>query len=277
MSLDYLQHAAAHFQPPVRHEAKALMVNAGMTPDPWQARLMEAHPDRALLLCSRQAGKSMTVAAIALEQSLTNPGSTSLLVSASQRQSAELLGKVRALAMAQPTRIGLEQLSVLSMRLDNGSRIISLPGRAEVIRGYSADLLVCDEAAWIPDSLYESVRPMLAVTGGRLIALSTPFGKRGWFHEAWTGAEDWHRSMVTAHEVPRISAGFLAEERRSLPANVFAAEYECVFGDTLENVFATVDVLGALSDDIRPLFGPHDGDATADATIVPLFAGEVAS
>ena len=214
MSLDYLQRAAADFQPPVRHEAKALMVNAGMTPDPWQARLMEAHPDRALLLCSRQAGKSMTVAAIALEQSLTNPGSTSLLVSASQRQSAELLGKVRALAMAQPTRIGLEQLSVLSMRLDNGSRIISLPGRAEVIRGYSADLLVCDEAAWIPDSLYESVRPMLAVTGGRLIALSTPFGKRGWFHAAWTGQKTgtvpWSlltRCLASAPDSSKRSAG----------------------------------------------------------------------
>ena len=86
MSVGYLQRAAALFEPPVQHCAKALMIAAGMTPDPWQANLMAAHPDRALLLCSRQAGKSMTVAAIALEQSLTNPASTTLLVSASQRQ-----------------------------------------------------------------------------------------------------------------------------------------------------------------------------------------------
>jgi hypothetical protein len=274
VSLTYLQRAAAHFEPPVRYEAKALMMAAGMTPDPWQADLMDAHPDRALLLCSRQAGKSMTVAAIALEHSLTNPGSVSLLVSASQRQSAELLGKVRTLAMAQPTRIGLEQVSVLSMRLENNSRIISLPGRAEVIRGFSANLLVCDEAAWIPDSLYESVRPMLAVTGGRLVALSTPFGRRGWFHGAWTGGEPWHRVMVTAHDVPRISAEFLEEERRSLPSHVFAAEYECVFGDTLESVFSTEDVRGALSEDVQPLFAAP-GRAT-ESTIVPLFSAKVA-
>lgn len=134
----------------------------------------------------------MTVAAIALEQALAQPGCTCLLVSASQRQSAELLGKVRSLAMAQRTEVGLEQLSVLSMRLANDSRIISLPGRAEVIRGYTADLLVMDEAAWIPDRLYESVRPMLAVSAGRLVALSTPYGRRGWFHAAWTGTEPWH-------------------------------------------------------------------------------------
>jgi hypothetical protein len=275
MSMTYLHRAAAYFEPPARFEAKALMMAAGMAPDPWQADLMEAHPQRALLLCSRQAGKSQAVAAIGLEQALAAAGSTTLLVSASQRQSAELLNKVRAMAMAQPTRIGMEQLSVLSMRLDNGSRIVSLPGKAEVIRGYTADLLVLDEAAWIPDTLYESVRPMLAVSGGHLIALSTPCGRRGWFHAAWTGPEPWHRIMVTAHEVPRISEDFIEEERRSLPAQVFAAEYECVFGDTLENVFSTEDLLSAVSAEIEPLFGTTG--RIMQSTIVPLFSVEVSS
>ena len=54
---------------------------------------------------------------------------------------------------------------------------------------------------------------MLAVSGGRLIALSTPFGKRGWFHAAWRSAEDWDRVKVTAEQCPRISAEFLVEER----------------------------------------------------------------
>ena len=183
MTLTYLERAAAYFEPPVRHEAPDLMRAAGMIPDDWQAELMQAHPERALLLCSRQAGKSLTVAAIALEEALSNPESTTLVVSPSQRQSAELLGKVRALALAQPTPIAMEALSVLSMRLTNGSRIVSLPGRAEVIRGYTANLLITDEAAWVSDRLYESLRPMLAVSHGRLIALSTPFGRRGWFYQ----------------------------------------------------------------------------------------------
>lgn len=276
MSLTYLQRAAAHFEPSVGYEAKALMMAAGMTPDEWQSRLMTARPDRALLLCSRQAGKSLVVAAVALEEALTKPGSTCLLVSASQRQSAELLGKVRSLALAQRTAIELDALSVLSMRLANGSRIVSLPGKAEVVRGFTADLLVLDEASWIPSSLYQSVRPMLAVSGGRLIALSTPFGRRGWFYDAWSGTEPWHRTKVTATEVPRISAEFLAEERRSLPANVYMAEYCCEFTDSVEAVFSTEDVIGALSDEIQPLFGSH-GDAATDSVIVPLFAEKIAS
>jgi hypothetical protein len=77
--------------------------------------------------------------------------------------------------------------------------------------------------------------------------------------------------------VPRISPKFLEEERRSLPTHVYEAEYECVFGDTLENVFATEDVLDALSEDVLPLFGTHGGDATTDPVIVPLFGRQAAS
>lgn len=277
MAIGYLEHAAALFEPPDRQNAADLMRAAGLSPDPWQATLMRDRPDRALLLCSRQAGKSMTVAAIALEQALNDADSTSLLVSPTQRQSAELLSKVRTLAMAQRTGVELDQSSVLSMRLANGSRIVSLPGRAEVIRGYSADLLVLDEAAWIPDALYESVRPMLAVSAGRLIALSTPFGRRGWFHAAWTGAEAWHRTEVTAYEVPRISPEFLEEERRSLPANVFAAEYECQFSDTIHSVFASDDLRNALSDEVEPLFGLGSSGNDTDSAVVPLFVEKRAS
>jgi hypothetical protein len=113
----YLQRAAAHFEPPARHNAVDLMLAAGLSPDPWQGTLMEEQPDRALLLCSRQAGKSMSVAAIALEQALNDADSTTLLVSPTQRQSAELLAKVRTLATSGRTGVELDQSSVLSMRL----------------------------------------------------------------------------------------------------------------------------------------------------------------
>jgi hypothetical protein len=74
--------------------------------------------------------------------------------------------------------------SALRLELENHSRIISLPGQEQTVRGYAGvSLLIVDEAARVPDDLYFAVRPMLAVSNGRLIALSTPFGKRGWFYE----------------------------------------------------------------------------------------------
>jgi hypothetical protein len=144
------------------------------------------------------------------------------------------------------------------MELVNGSRVIALPGKEETIRGYSGvDLLVVDEAARVKDALYYSVRPMLAVSGGRLIALSTPFGKRGFFHQEWTegGDDDWHRTLITALDVPRISQAFLDEERRKLGNFWFEQEYMCIFKDATDSVFSYDDIAAAFSDDVEPLFG----------------------
>ncbi|HZZ80266.1 MAG TPA: terminase family protein [Gemmataceae bacterium] len=118
------------------------------------------------------------------------------------------------------------------LQLANGSRILSLPGTEKTVRGYSGvALLIIDEAARVDDALYRAVRPMLAVSKGRLIALSTPFGKRGWFHDAWHSEEPWQRLRITADECPRISASFLAEERRALGERWYRQEYLCSFED----------------------------------------------
>ena len=37
---------------------------------------------------------------------------------------------------------------------------------------------------------------MLAVSGGRLILMGTPFGRRGHFYSAWREGGDWNRVEV---------------------------------------------------------------------------------
>ena len=68
----------------------------------------------------------------------------------------------------------------------------------------------------MPDSLYYSVRPMLAVSGGRLVCLSTPFGKRGFFHLEWTKGQGWERIKITVDQCPRISKALLEGVSRTL-------------------------------------------------------------
>jgi hypothetical protein len=129
-----------------------------------------------------------------------------------------------------------------------------LPGKEQNVRGYaSVSLLVVDEAAQVPDDFYYSVRPMLAVSGGRMIALSTPFGRRGWFCREWEEGQGWERHAITAHQCPRISKEFLAEEQRSMPDPWFRAEYLCEFTDTEDSVFSYDQVMGASSDEVEPL------------------------
>ncbi len=65
-----------------------------LEPDPWQAAVLRSTARHALLLCSRQAGKSTTTAALALHEALYRPPALVLLVSPSERQSQELFLKV---------------------------------------------------------------------------------------------------------------------------------------------------------------------------------------
>ncbi len=199
-------------------------------PDPWQCELLRGHDRQVLLNCSRQAGKSTVVSALALHTALFTPDALVLLLSPSQRQSGEIFRKVRDAyhALGRPIRATHE--TQLRLELANGSRVLCLPGREETIRSFGGvRLLVLDEAARIPDDLYRSVRPMLAVSQGRLVALSTPFGQRGWFYEEWHGTGTWKRIRITWRDCPRIAPAFIAEETRALGPAWVDQEYNTCF------------------------------------------------
>jgi phage terminase large subunit-like protein len=230
--------------------------DVGLTLDQWQADLICSTADRELLLCARQTGKSTICSLIALRDSVyRRPGGLVVIVSPSQRQSAEMLRTVMGMHSKLKGAPGLKQESVLKVELANGSRVVALPSESKTVRGLSSvDLLIVDEAARIEDDLLQAVRPMLAVSNGRMIMLSTPFGKRGAFFEAWTGSEDWHRVRVTAAECPRISKQFLDEELRELGAMRFSEEYGLEFLDPDEAVFPSAVIDAAFTQEVVPLW-----------------------
>lgn len=247
----------------------------GFAPDPWQESVLQWQGDRLLLNCCRQSGKSTTAAILALHQALHFAGSLILLVSPSLRQSSELFRKVTDLLALLPIRPKLVEDNRLSLRLQNGSRIVSLPSKEATIRGFSgASLIIEDEAARVTDDLYLAIRPMLAVSNGRFILMSTPFGKRGHFFEAWESGASWERICIRAIECPRISPAFLAEEKATMPANWYASEYDCKFVDAVDAVFSYEHVMNAVSDEVEPLIFPVTLNHNAiDQRMSPLFGG----
>jgi Terminase large subunit, T4likevirus-type, N-terminal len=234
-----------------------LMDVLGLDPDPWQRQVLRSTAERILMLCCRQSGKSTTAAALALHTALFRPGALVLLLSPTLRQSGELFRKVTTIDDALGRPVPAVQESATTLLLANGSRVVSLPGSHETVRGFSAaTLVVIDEAALTDDALLTAIGPMLAVSRGRLVCLSTPMGRRGWFHAAWSGpGEAWERTRITAEDCPRIGAGFLAEQRQLLGERWFRQEYMCSFEETIDQVFATEAVEGAFTSDRAPLFG----------------------
>ncbi len=231
------------------------MRELGLEPDPWQVELLTTQRRSLCNLC-RQAGKSTAAAVSALHTALYAPGSLVLLVSPSLRQSGELFRKVggfyhQLTGVERPV-----QESVLRVEFTNGSRVVSLPGSEGTVRGYSAaSLVIADEAARISDDLMAAIRPMLAVTNGRLIAMSTPWGRRGWWHKEWAlGGDNWKRFSLRAEDCPRISKEFLADEERALGPFLYRQEYLCEFLDDESSIFPTALIDAALTNEIEPLW-----------------------
>jgi hypothetical protein len=224
-------------------------------PDEAQAKVLRAEARRGILNCTRQWGKSTVGAAKAVHRAFTRPGSTVLVASPTERQSAELMrkaaGMLRRLAI-RPRGDGANHISLL---LPNGSRIVGLPGVEGNVRGYSAvSLLLIDEASRVDDALYLALRPMLAVGNGDLWMMSTPWGKQGFFYETWEhGGEDWFRISVPATECSRISREFLEEERKTMGPQWFEQEFLCGFVNNGTSMFARDVVEAALDECVEPL------------------------
>jgi Terminase large subunit, T4likevirus-type, N-terminal len=228
-----------------------MMEHAGITPDPWQARLLESQASRVLINCSRQVGKSTTVAGLSDHTILYKPGSLILLLSYSLRQSQELFRKCLEVYRALNRPVAPDAENALSLELEHGSRMVCLPGKEASIRSFSGvDLLIIDEASRVPDALYWSVRPMLAVSGGRLILLSTPFGKRGFFYEEYLRREQWDYYEIPATMCPRITPEFLAEERDRMGDYWFLQEYMCQFNEAEGSAFREEDILRIVSREV---------------------------
>jgi hypothetical protein len=225
-------------------------------PDPWQQRVLRSSAAQILVGCSRQSGKSTIAAIAALHMAQYRPESLVLMIAPTQRQSTELLAKAASF-LRRIDGAELDKESTIAIKFASGSRLVSLPGTdPDRIRGFSSPaLVIIDEAAFVDDRLYYAIRPMLAVGGGRLVAMSTPNGKRGWFYDAWHFHQpgEWHRECVTANEVPRISRTFLEAERRRVGDRWFRQEYLVEFISSDEELFSGEDIESAIMPEVKAL------------------------
>ena len=240
-----------------------LAAAAAIDLDAWQRRVLASTSPRLVVLGPRQSGKSTVSALLSLHTALTIPGSLTLLIAPSLRQSAELARTVRMtttlLGMAAIDESTPSAASTTRIEFPNGSRVIALPGTSEgTVRGYAApQLVVADEAARISEETFAALRPSLAASkGGRLLLLSTPWLKHGTFFRAWSDASaTWERIRVRPEDVPRWDAAYIAEERRTLPAWVFAREYLGEFADDDMTMFSAELIEGMYDRSVAPLFG----------------------
>lgn len=219
-------------------------------PDPKQAAVLASRANEGIVNCSRQWGKSTLMAILALHKALSQPHGLILFLAQGKRQSRELLAKVE---------VFLDQLAIKrkgnaetdkGIFLPNRSRFIALPCAGHKLRGYSAaSMIVIDEAAQVPDAVYNIVRPMRMVSRGDVWLSSTPFGRRGFFYEEWISQEPMARFAVPASECPRLDADLLAREKRRMTDAYYRQEFQCEFVDPDDALFPLHLLNRAIADD----------------------------
>ena len=232
-----------------------VMTRSGLTPDPWQSELIRDELNWWLLLLTRQGGKTKAISALALATAINRKRALVLVLTPSERQSKEVLRCVSDYYLGlYGAPLPSDVITTLKIELANGSRVVALPGADDrTIRVFAGvDLILVDEAARVPDDLFHAVIPMLATSGGRLIAASTPWFKRGYFYNQWkNGGDEWKRVKVTADQCARISPEFLAREKRSKPRHWYLQEYFCEWGSTASALFDADMVDGILTDEVQ--------------------------
>ena len=224
-------------------------------PDGKQRTVLESTASRGILNCTRQWGKSTVTAVKAIHRAYSVPGSLVLVASPSSRQSGEFLNKAKGLLSRAGIRARGDGYNELSLKFQNESRIVGLPGVDGTARGFSAvSLLLIDEASRVDDRVYRALRPMLAVGAGDLWLMSTPDRKQGFFYEIWEhGGPGWMRVKAPATECARISEKFLAEELAEHGEDGFRREYLCEFVDSGAAVFDRDLLERAMDDEVRQL------------------------
>ena len=195
----------------------------GFDPLAWQVPYLMSSKN-AVILKGRQVGASTSAGAIAIRYARHYPNFLAIIVSPSMKQSTE----VKLKAKNGLVRMGedLVQDSQDAIGLDNGSRIISLPGSPKSVRGWSAGLLVIDEAAFLDPETFLAARATVAATGGRTIVQSTPISPFGHFYDLYTADDPaWEKYQVSSEDVSTIDPEFLRQEKLKLTDDEYAQEY----------------------------------------------------
>lgn len=146
----------------------------------WAHQLELARSEaRFRTVCAgRQVGKSRTLAVIALHHAFTQPNSRVLLISAGEDAAKDLLAEVAGLAQSPLLGASVEEDDSAKVVLSNGSVIRCVPASHRRARGKSIDLLILDEACFIPEEIWDAAKfVILARPGSRVVMASTPYGK----------------------------------------------------------------------------------------------------
>ena len=194
----------------------------------------------------RQSGKSVTVGLYTLHYALFNKDKYVGICGNTLGLAREVLDKIKKIFVELPIWLqqGLVAWNKTYIELENGTKIMTAAANEDAFRGYSMNLLIIDEAAYIENwnEFADSVFPaQAALVDKKKILISTPNGMNSWYHIVQNAKREdsaYNYFTMDWRDVPRYSPvdgsridpeDFKMSEISTNGRQYFAQNYELAF------------------------------------------------
>lgn len=210
--------------------------------------------DRICCLSARQTGKTTSMAIFALHTALFNNDKFIFFAANRLKTSKTFIKRVKLAYELLPNwlKSGIVKWDVTTIEFSNGSIIEGDATSSDSGRSSSAEILLIDEGAFIPnfEEFWGSVYPIIsAEQGTKVIICSTPNGTGNLFYEFYesarlgTSEDGWKQFTMNWYDKPGRDEKWLAKTKASMRNQVlFAQNFLNVFTGSSYTLFKAEDI-----------------------------------
>jgi len=224
------------------------------SPHKGQKQIIDGFADSihkfGIVATGRQFGKSLLAQNMMLYWLLQNPNQKGSWITPVYNQAKKVFDELTNAANSIITKQNKADLTITFI---NGSTLQFLStDNYNTIRGFSFNYVVLDEAAYIKqEAIEQAVMPTLTAIGKKCLIISTPKSKN-WFYEYFLRGNTPNNVYISfkgiSRDNPYVSKDFLIEQHRSLPRDIYYAEYLAEFTDAGNDVFTNLDLVCMLDE-----------------------------
>nr|DAI56972.1 MAG TPA: large terminase protein [Caudoviricetes sp.] len=208
----------------------------------YQKRMLKKIVDNrfAIFNTSRQIGKSMLISIYAVWYLCFHEDKSILLAADKEATAIEIFGKVKLAYESLPNWLkpGAIEFSKTKMNFDNGCRMQVTTTTENTGRGFSINVLLLDEFAFVApevaEAFFTAILPTISASkSSKVIITSTPNGVGNLFYRLFTQAQEGKNSYVWDtvlwSDVPGRDEKFKEDQISQMGYKKFAQEYEAQF------------------------------------------------
>jgi len=235
----------------------------GYKPYDYQVNILNCKDKRIAIRSGRQVGKTTVCAIKSLYEAFWNKNKQILIIAPVRKQSKLLFQVIKdCITLKTELSKSLVKDTATEMFFDNGSRIYCETGAIlskDRIRGFSPNIVIVDEAAFVADETFSSTEPSVIKTQGSIILTSTPYGKRGFFYETFLPNSDYTKFHIKSEECPHILKKELDKLKNRLTKNEYVQEYEGEFTEEGDEYFTKELIKDCTDSNIKEIDTPETG------------------